>query len=227
LFFSPHKGAHARRAPLYNVEIVKLLIFSDIHSDLKMLQRHIETEADYYFAAGDLVNWGRNIDAAGEVLKERGDQVYVIPGNHESPEQIAQLCDKYGLNNFHGAKIEIGGYYVVGLGCSNPTPFDTPGEYSEEELTRRASAFNGLKPMIAIFHCPPYMTRLDRIANLRHAGSTAIRDFLQREKPRYFFCGHIHEAGGVAEQLGETSAMNVGKKGYLLTLETLTQASRT
>jgi Icc-related predicted phosphoesterase len=196
---------------------VKLLIFSDIHSDLKTLQRHMETEADYYFAAGDLVNWARNIDAAGEILQQRGKKVYVIPGNHESPAQVEQLCEKFGLNNFHGGRVEIDGYHVVGLGCSNPTPFDTPGEYSEEELGRRAAAFNGLKPMIAIFHCPPLQTRLDRIANLRHAGSTAVRDFLLREQPRYFFCGHIHEAAGIAEKLGETSAMNVGKKGYLLT----------
>jgi Icc-related predicted phosphoesterase len=195
---------------------VKLLIFSDIHSDLKALERHMETEADYYFAAGDMVNFGRNLDAVGEVLKQRAKQVYVIPGNHESPEQIARLCDKYGLNNFHGGQIEIDGYHVAGLGCSNPTPFDTPGEYSEEELARRATAFNGLKPMIAIFHCPPFMTRLDRITNMRHAGSTSVRDFLLREKPRYFFCGHIHEAAGVSEKLGGTSAMNVGKQGYLL-----------
>jgi Icc-related predicted phosphoesterase len=200
---------------------VKLLIFSDIHSDLKTLQRHMDTDADYYFAAGDLVNWARNIEAAGEILKRRGKQVYVIPGNHERPEQVEQLCDKYGLNNFHGGKLEIDGYHVVGLGCSNPTPFDTPGEYSEEELARRATAFNGLKPMIAIFHCPPLRTTLDRISNMRHAGSTAVRDFLLREKPRYFFCGHIHEAAGVAEQLGVTSAMNVGKKGYMLTPEPL------
>lgn len=161
----------------YNV-LVKLLIFSDIHSDLKTLERHMATEADYYFAAGDLVNWSRNIDAVGEILKQRGEQVYVIPGNHESPEQIARLCDKYGLHYFHGEKIEVAGYHVAGLGCSNPTPFGTPGEYSEEEIARRASAFDGLKPMIAVFHCPPYRTRLDRIANLRHAGSTAVRDFL-------------------------------------------------
>lgn len=201
---------------------MRLLIFSDIHSDLTTLKRHMETEADYYFAAGDMVNWSRNLDAVGEILQQRGPRVYILPGNHESPQQIAQLCDQYGLQNFHGKTIEIDGYHVAGLGCSNPTPFGTPGEYSEEELARRASAFNGLKPMIAIFHCPPYRTRLDRIANLRHAGSTAVRDFLTREKPRYFFCGHIHEAAGVAEQLGETSAMNVGKKGYLLEPEALT-----
>ena len=46
-----------------------------------------------------------------------------------------------------------------------------------------------------------------------------MREFLQREQPRYFFCGHIHEAAGAQEKLGRTSAMNVGKKGYLLDLD--------
>ncbi len=45
-----------------------------------------------------------------------------------------------------------------------------------------------------------------------------MREFLQREKPAYFFCGHIHEAAGVSESLGETLAMNVGPRGYLLEL---------
>ncbi len=73
--------------------------------------------------------------------------------------------------------------------------------------------------MIAVCHAPPFGTVLDRITNLRHAGSKAIREFLKREQPRYFFCGHIHEAAGKSEKLGETSAMNVGKKGYLLDLD--------
>ncbi len=176
-------------------------------------------KADYYFCAGDLVNWGRHLDAMGEILKKRGDRVYVIPGNHESAQQISDFCGKFGLHDFHGGRIEVSGFQVTGLGYSNPTPFDTPGEYSEQELEEKLHAFDGLKPMISICHVPPYGTMLDRITNLRHAGSKAMRGFLQREQPRYFFCGHIHEAAGAAEKLGETSAMNVGKKGYLLDLE--------
>jgi len=198
---------------------MKLLIFSDIHSDARALDRLMAIEADYYFCAGDLVNWSRGLDAMGEILQKRGERVYVIPGNHETAQQITDLCGRFGLNDFQGGKIEIGGFHVVGLGYSNPTPFDTPGEYSEEELEQRLHAFNGLKPMIAICHAPPFGTMLDRITNLRHGGSRAMRDFLQREKPRYFFCGHIHEAAGAQEKLGETSAMNVGKKGYLLDLD--------
>jgi Icc-related predicted phosphoesterase len=198
---------------------VKLLVFSDIHSDARALEKLMAVEADYYLCAGDLVNWGRQLDAMGEILKKRADRVYVIPGNHETEGQVADLCARFGLHNLHGQTLEAGGFHIVGLGYSNPTPFDTPGEYSEEELAEKLHAFDGLKPMIAICHAPPHGTMLDRITNLRHAGSRAVREFLQREQPRYFFCGHIHEAAGAQDKLGATSAMNVGKKGYLLDLD--------
>jgi Icc-related predicted phosphoesterase len=32
---------------------------------------------------------------------------------------------------------------VAGLGYSNPTPFNTPGEYSEKELAARLAGFAG------------------------------------------------------------------------------------
>src|SRR5580692_193818 len=110
---------------------MKLLIFSDIHSDAPSLERLMSIEADYYFCAGDLVNWARGLDAMGEILKRRGDRVYVIPGNHESASQIGDFCIKFGFHDFHGGRVRLGEFEVTGLGYSNPTPFDTPGEYSE------------------------------------------------------------------------------------------------
>jgi Icc-related predicted phosphoesterase len=202
---------------------VKVLVFSDIHSDSRALERLMSIEADYYVCAGDLVNWGRQLDAMGEILQRHAERVYVIPGNHESASQIEDLCAKFGLHQFHGEYVKVGEFYMTGLGYSNPTPFDTPGEYSEEELERKLHAFDGLKPMIAVCHAPPYGTVLDRITNLKHAGSKAVREFLKREEPRYFFCGHIHEAAGASDKLGPTSAMNVGKKGYLLDLDKQTE----
>ena len=52
-----------------------------------------------------------------------------------------------------------------------------------------------------------------------HAGSTAVRDFIQKFQPEYFFCGHIHEAEGAAIQMGKTRARNVGKAAHLLELD--------
>src|SRR5260370_24809484 len=74
----------ARQAYLACQNDMKLLIFSDIHADRNALERLMDTEADYYFAAGDLCDWGRGIERLGPVMKKRGERMYGIPGNHES-----------------------------------------------------------------------------------------------------------------------------------------------
>lgn len=183
----------------------------------------MQTEADYYFAAGDLVSWQRGLDAAGEVMREKGDRVYVLPGNHESAMDIARLCDKYGLNFFHEKEIELGGYHIAGLGYSTPTPFDTPGEYGESDFEEKLSVWNGLEPLILICHCPPKNTPLDQARPGLHLGSQAVRDFIERNQPEYFFCGHIHEAAGISVELGKTRATNVGKRGYLLDFDRISK----
>lgn len=179
------------------------------------------TEADYYFAAGDLANFGRGLDAMGPILQKRAGRMCVLPGNHESEAAIARFSRDFGFLDFHGVTMEIAGYHVAGLGYSNPTPFNTPGEYSEQELRDRLRKFSGLDPLVLICHAPPKGTSLDRVGEHQHFGSDAVREFIEREQPRYFFCGHIHEAAGVHVTLGRTEAWNVGKRGHLLELTPL------
>ena len=196
--------------------MVKALIFSDIHNDRRALEKLMAIDADAYFAAGDLVSWARGLDKMGEVMKGRAERVYVLPGNHESASDIAEFCERFGFVNFHGATAEIGGVRFAGLGYSTVTPFDTPGEYSEDEIAERLEKFAAWKPQVLICHSPPLDTPLDRIKEGLHGGSRAVREFIEQHQPAHFFCGHIHEAEGVVIQMGATRAMNVGKKGYLL-----------
>jgi len=198
-------------------DVARLLVFSDIHNDARALQKLMAVEADYYFAAGDLVSWGRGLDQMGDIMKPRARQVYVLPGNHESESDIAAFCKQFGFTNFHGATLDIAGVQVAGLGYSSPTPFDTPGEYTEEEMAQRLAKLG--KPDVLICHAPPLDTPLDRVHEGLHAGSRAVRECLEKHQPQHFFCGHIHEAEGVVVQMGATRAMNVGKRGYLLTLQ--------
>jgi uncharacterized protein len=198
---------------------LRLLIFSDIHNDWKALEKLLETEADYYIAAGDQITWAKGLERCGEILQKRGDKVYVLPGNHESADQVANMCARHGMHNFHERHFQVGQWQVAGLGYSNPTPFNTPGEYSETQLADRLQRFAELRPLVLVCHTPPYGTELDRIRSGLHAGSSAVRDFIQKHQPEYFFCGHIHEAEGIQVEIGKTRAANVGKKGYLLELD--------
>lgn len=194
----------------------RTLIFSDIHNDRPALEKLMAVEADAYFAAGDLVSWGRGLGKMGDVMRARAGRVYVLPGNHESAKDIESFCAAFGFVNFHGATAEIGGVRFAGLGYSSPTPFHTPGEYSETEMAAKLEPFADWKPQVLICHAPPLGTALDRIFDGLHGGSRAVREFIEQQQPAYFFCGHIHEAEGVVIQMGATRAMNVGKKGYLL-----------
>ena len=196
----------------------RVLIFSDLHNDRPALEKLMAVEADAYFAAGDLVSWGRGLTKMGEAMRARAGRVYAMPGNHESAQEIEEFCAAFGFVNFHGATAEIGGVRFAGLGYSSPTPFDTPGEYSESEMAARLEPFAAWNPQVLICHAPPLGTPLDRIREGLHGGSRAVREFIEQQQPAHFFCGHIHEAEGVVIQMGATRAMNVGKKGYLLEL---------
>jgi len=200
---------------------MRILTFSDVHGDRPALQRLVETEADMYFAAGDLVSWARGYDAVGPILGRRAGKVYVLPGNHESAADIARLCREFGLIDMHGQHFESGGYHFAGLGYSTPTPFNTPGEYSEIELAARLAPFAGLSPLVLICHVPPFGTILDEAGPGRHFGSRAVKEFLEANQPEYFYCGHIHEAAGREARFGRTLARNVGKTGHLLELPPL------
>ncbi len=197
---------------------MRLLVFSDIHNDWIALRRLMTIEADHYVAAGDLATWNRGLDEAGAILRERASRMYVLPGNHEHATGIELLCEKYGLSPLHGRSFESEGWHIAGLGHSNPTPFDTPGEETEAQLASHLGAFAGLQPLVLICHCPPLDTALDEAGPGRHFGSSAVRDFLDREQPAHFCCGHIHEAAGRQTRIGRTQGVNAGKNGYLLEL---------
>lgn len=197
---------------------MKLLIFSDIHEDWLALEKLMSLDADMYIAAGDLANWGRGLEKAAPILAKHTDKMWLMPGNHESDRDIEVFCQTHGFHNLHSTSMEVAGYHVAGLGCSNPTPFNTPGEYTEAQLAERLTPFDALKPLVLICHCPPKDTPLDQAGPGKHFGSAAIKDFIGKTQPAYFFCGHIHESAGVHCELGKTQAWNVGKKGYLLEL---------
>ena len=199
---------------------MKVLIFSDIHGDLRALDRIVAQPADVYIAAGDLATFGKGLERCAEVLKPLGERLWLLPGNHETHSDTRAMCTRFGFIDFHrqvrALESANGRAQWAGLGYSNITPFNTPGEYSEEEIAQALEAFNGIQRLYLVAHCPPRNTRLDEFAPGKHAGSTALRYWVERAQPSYVFSGHIHEAAGISDRLGPTQCFNVGKQGYTI-----------
>jgi len=198
--------------------IMRVLLFCDVHNDMEALRHLARREADWYICAGDLVSWGRGLEACGEILKPLGKRLLVIPGNHEHASDIEAFAGHFGFQPVHGRNRDLDGVRFSFLGHSNPTPFHTPGEDTEEELAQHLKALREPPPDVLVCHCPPHGTALDQMRNGHHAGSTAIRSFVDEVQPAWFFSGHIHETEGLTVRIGKTSAHNPGKRGFLLEL---------
>ena len=198
---------------------MKILLFSDIHSSQKSLSRILAQPADLYIDAGDLVSFQKGLVECGEVLKSLGNRLWVLPGNHETHEDTRSLCERFGFIDFHRQVRPLasaaGPTYWAGLGYSNITPFHTPGEYTEEQIAEALAAFEAYKPLYLVVHFPPHGTKLDEFSPGRHAGSPALRSWVERVQPPYLFCGHIHETAGMTDTIGATKCVNVGRQGFL------------
>ena len=160
---------------------------------------------------------GRMLNMIDERYRQYGVKLYVIPGN-DDPQPIADLINKGGWSNIVPSDekaVDIGGYQLVGFGYSNPTPWNTPRELSEDEIYRRVSRIlNGLNPAktILMIHAPPFNTLIDQAPQLTkdlkpivrggevlmtHVGSSAVRRIIEEFRPIMGLHGHIHESGGV------------------------------
>ena len=197
---------------------MRILIFSDIHGDTRAIEKLAATRADIYISAGDLSTFGKALEKCGEALRPLGEKCWVIPGNHETAAENAAFCAKFGFTDFHRQLRQAKTTWLAGLGYSNPTPFNTPGEYTEDQIAEALAAFEGKSPLALVVHFPPHGGALDRVGPGIHAGSKTLRAWVERHQPRYLFCGHIHECAGASETIGATKCFNVGKTGYLLEL---------
>jgi Icc-related predicted phosphoesterase len=124
----------------------------------------------------------------------------VLNGGNDDIFEIDPILESAPSVTFaEGKAIDLGGFTMVSMGWTNPTPWDTHREAPEDQLAVKIDAVASLVPdmnrTIFNFHAPPYGTGLDEAPAL---DSTMLSVH-----------GHIHESRGVAK-LGRTLTVNPG-----------------
>lgn len=205
---------------------MRLIAFGDVHMAPHTVGNIPDIEkADMLIATGDLTNYGKQKDAKRvlDQLLEFNRNLLALIGNLDNYE-INDYLEEIDLNLHRQARLINGKVCLMGVGGSNFTPFNTPVEFSEEELTEilmhgfdQAREFISLAeplkrnriPLILVSHVPPFNTDVDRIRNGRHVGSKAVRLFIEKHQPDICITGHIHEGKG-EDRIGKTHILNPG-----------------
>ena len=183
------------------------------------------------------------IDLAEKKLKGSGRRIIVTAGN-DDPLFINELFEHSSVITYAERRvIALDEYHeMINEGFSNPTPWHTHREISEEEmlaeLTRQIEQLKDVRNAVFNLHVPPHGSKLDEAplldANLVPVdggrtyvpvGSKAVRQVIEKYQPLLGLHGHIHEAKGHA-QIGRTLCLNPGStytegvlSGFLITLD--------
>lgn len=194
---------------------MKIVAFGDIHEKLTNLNFiSSETkEADLLLITGDLTQFG-GLRAARPIIKELMSldrKILMQAGNLDHPE-VEDYLDDLGIS-LHGRGHIAGDLGIFGCGGGNPSPFNTPNEFSEKEiadiLLRGYEQIKECPVKIMVPHAPPFDTGVDITHSGLHVGSRAVRDFMEQYEPDLCLCGHIHEAAG-EDRIGKTHIINAG-----------------
>ncbi len=195
---------------------MKVLVGADFHGVEMAFEefagRAEEEKADLLVICGDITHFG-TLQQARHLLSTLAFlrlPLLFVPGNCDPPSLAG--VDVEGAQCIHGKSVSVGDLTFTGLGGSSYTPFSTPFELSEEEITETLQQAwteprNGWTVLVS--HEPPRDTRVDRTFAGRHVGSPSVRKFIEERKPSIVFCGHIHEARG-KDHINDTIIVNPG-----------------
>lgn len=192
----------------------KILAIGDLHGNTRLVRQLVERakkeNVDLVILAGDIVFSEDNVKGIVGPFTEAKKQVLLIPGNHESIATIDFLAEMYdNAENIHGYSFVKGDLGIFGAGGGDV------GEHvvSDSEifylLKRGYERVKGLKKKIMVTHMHPAGSKSEFSG---FPGSKAVSKAIKYFQPDILINSHIHEAGGIEEQIGKTRVINVSEK---------------
>ncbi len=173
----------------------------------------------------------RWVTLAEKRLKGTNVKCYVSPGNDDRFNIDEILKNSSVVQCPEDEVVWVDEHHeMITSAWTNPTPWNSPRETSEEKLTeifeRMISKVTRMQNCIFNLHCPPFDTPLDEAPELDktlkpvvrggemsmiHVGSKAVRQAIEKYQPFLGLHGHIHEARGFV-RIGKTLCINPGSE---------------
>jgi hypothetical protein len=198
---------------------MKILASGDIHGDISLarsLAEKAEKEnVNLVVLCGDLTYGEMSTEGLIGPFKEKGKKVVLIPGNHETIATADFLAQQYDAVNLHGYSIKAGDVGLFGAGGANIGLFQLSEDELYNLLKTSHEKIKDVKTKIMVTHVHPSGTQMEKFTQF-FPGSTGIRKAVEAFKPNLLLCSHVHEAEGIEEKIGDTTVINVGKKGKII-----------
>ncbi len=168
-------------------------------------------------------------EQADERFAEAEYPPFIMPGNDDEFAIDAALEGGIVVNPDNRV-VRIGPIQMLSSSWTGPTPWNSPREESEEDLSARieeaAAELEEGVPTLFNLHCPPFDSSLDLAPQLRDdlsvvsdggqarmvpVGSKAVREAIERHQPLASLHGHIHESRAISS-IGRTTCINPGSQ---------------
>jgi len=160
-----------------------------------------------------------------------GTKVLIHPGNDDKFELDDVIKSSPYVTYAEESVVNLDGEHEAACcGWSNPTPWNSPRECSEEDLMvkleKMASQVRNVDRSVFCLHCPPYESQIDNAPQLNAdftpvmeggrpkiipVGSKSVRAIIEKYQPLLGMHGHIHECRGWMK-IGRTQCMNPGSE---------------
>ncbi len=158
-------------------------------------------------------------------------KVLIHPGNDDKFELDDVIKASPYATYAEETVVDLDGEHEAAcLGWSNPTPWHSPRECSEEELMVKLEKLvpqvHNVDRSLFCLHCPPYESQIDQAPQLDKnfrlvmeggrpkiipVGSKSVRAIIEKYQPLLGLHGHIHECRGFMN-IGRTRCMNPGSE---------------
>lgn len=197
---------------------LRILAAGDFHADTKVakdLANKAEKEnIDLVILNGDIVEEDRTEGIIGPFL-EKNKKVFILPGNHETLATTNFLAEFYNVTNLHGYAVKYDDVGIFGCGGADIGLTQLTDEEIFVTLQKGHERVKNMEKKIMVTHIHPADSRIEKFSSFVK-GSKGLMQAIKTFKPNVLICGHVHEAEGIEEKIGNTLVMNVGKKGRVI-----------